>query len=61
MPAAFWGAGASLIVAVAAAFAERGRRRRADLDRIGWVDWRALQLGALVAAMILASIGLNAR
>ena len=61
MPVAFWGAAASLIVALAAALGEGRRRRRLDLDRVGWVDWRAVQLAAIVLALLLISIGLNAR
>ncbi|MBI0476789.1 hypothetical protein D9601_15670 [Sphingomonas sp. MA1305] len=61
MPVAFWGAAASLIVALAAALGEGRRRRRRDLDRVGWVDWRTVQLAAIVLALLLISIGLNAR
>lgn len=61
MPAAFWGAGASLIVALAAALGERRRGRRTQLDRVGWVDWRTVQLAAIVAALLLVSVGINAR
>jgi hypothetical protein len=61
VPVAFVGAGAGVAVAILAAWRERRRHRRADFDRVGWIDWRSVQLAALVVAMILVSIGLNAR
>jgi hypothetical protein len=59
VPGAFWGAGGSVLVALVAAAAERRRQRRRDPDRVGWVDWRALQLFGLVVALVLVSVGLN--
>ena len=59
MPGAFWGAGGSVLVALFAAVAERRRQRRRDPDRVGWVDWRAVQLFGLVGALILVSVALN--
>jgi len=60
MAAPFWAAGAALLVAVAAAIADRRRRLRDDPDRVGWIDWRSVQLAALLAAILLVSIGLHA-
>jgi hypothetical protein len=59
---AFWfwtGAGAMLALAVLAGIGDWRRRRRRDLDRIGIVDWPTLQVVALMAAAILASVAFN--
>lgn len=59
---AFWfwtGAGAMLALAVVAGIGDWRRRRRRDLDRIGIVDWPTLQVVALMAAAILASVAFN--
>jgi hypothetical protein len=57
----FWGAGAAVIVALFAALRDRRRRLRDDLDRIGWVDWRTVQMAALLATILLVSLGLHLR
>lgn len=46
----------SLALALFAGFRERQRKRRANLDKIGIIDWPAVQVLALIAAGILASI-----
>lgn len=61
MPVMFWGAGVGVAVALVAALADRRRRRRADPDRVGWVDWRTVQMAALLATILLVSIGLHTR
>ncbi len=61
MPVMFWGAGAAVIVALFAALRDRRRRLRADLDRVGWIDWRTVQMAALLATILLVSIGLHTR
>ncbi len=61
MPAMFWGAGAAVTVALFAALRDRRRRLRADLDRVGWIDWRTVQMAALLATILLVSIGLHTR
>lgn len=49
--ALWWvGAGAAVLVAVLAGVADWRRGCRADLDAVGWVDWRSLQMFALIAA-----------
>jgi len=56
----FWaGAGGALVLAVVAGVNEWRRKRRANLDSIGLVDWPGVQVLALVAAAILASIAWN--
>lgn len=52
-------AGASIAVAVAAGLGERRRRRRIDPDRVGVVDWRSVQMAALLAAAICFSLGVH--
>ncbi|MGY2733138.1 hypothetical protein [Sphingomonas sp. UYP23] len=43
-------AGVAVGIAVLAGVADWRRDRRADLDRVGWVDWRSTQMFALIAA-----------
>jgi hypothetical protein len=56
-----WGVGAAaaVLLAVAAGLGDRRRRLRQDLDRIGLVDWRTVQMVALLAAMIMAGLGFH--
>jgi hypothetical protein len=52
MQAAFWtGAGAALAVAVAAGVMDWRRHRRRDVDNVGWVPWRGIQVATLFAAL----------
>ncbi|MAW98165.1 MAG: hypothetical protein CMN72_00660 [Sphingomonas sp.] len=44
-----------LVIALGCALAERARRRRRDLDRIGMINWMSLQLIALMAALLVAA------
>lgn len=57
----FWGAGAAVLLALFAALRDRRRRLRDDLDRVGWVDWRNVQMAALLATILLVSLGLHLR
>lgn len=57
MAVEFWaGAGASLALAVFAGFRDWRRKRRVDLDKVGIIDWPAVQVLALIAVAILVSI-----
>lgn len=49
-----WWAGAvvALGVGVLAGVADWRRVRRDDLDRVGWFDWRTVQMSALIAAAL---------
>ncbi len=53
-------AAAALGVAVLAGVADWRRKRRVDLDRIGMVDWRTVQMLGLIAAAMLGTVALNA-
>lgn len=60
MQARLWGSVAVCVVmAVTSALAERRRRRRDDPDRVGIVPWLGVQLFAMLAAVVLASIALH--
>jgi len=60
MAVEYWsGAGAALALAVIAGFRDRQRKRRTDLDKVGIVDWPAVQVLALIGAAILVSIAYN--
>jgi hypothetical protein len=49
-----------LALAVAAGIAESRRSRRRNLDRTGWVPWRAVQAASFFAALALAILALKA-
>jgi hypothetical protein len=53
------GAGIALLVVVIAGLGERQRKRRKDMDRIGLMPWPLIQMMALLAALILASLALH--
>lgn len=60
MVSPFWtGAGVSLALAIFAGVGDWRRKRRANLDSIGIIDWPTVQVLALIAAAILASIAAN--
>lgn len=52
-------AGVALVLAVLSGFAEHRRRKRRDLERVGWVPWMAIQMAALFAALLLVSLALH--
>jgi hypothetical protein len=55
-----WAAsGALLIFAFAAAYAERRRARRANLDRPGLVPWHLLQVLAFLLAAVAAALAVK--
>ena len=54
----WWGGAAIAIVgAVLAGVADWRRTRRDDLDRVGWLDWRSVQMFALIAAALCVVAG----
>lgn len=54
-------AGVAGAVAVAAGLADRTRTRRRELDRIGWVDWRTVQMAAMLALLVSVGLALHAQ
>jgi hypothetical protein len=60
-PAApFWSAAiVAVLVALFAGLGDRRRKRRADLDRVGLLDWPTLQMLALIAAAIFVILALH--
>jgi uncharacterized membrane protein len=58
MTSAWLAAAAAGAIAVAAGLADRGWQRRRNLDRIGWVDWRTVQMAALLGLMVAAGLAL---
>jgi hypothetical protein len=55
------GAAAAILVAVVSGFGEHRRRKRREMDRVGFVPWTLIQVLAMLAALILASVALNLR
>ncbi|KQT32289.1 hypothetical protein ASG29_10760 [Sphingomonas sp. Leaf412] len=43
-------AGAAIAVAIAAGWRDARRRRRDDVDAVGWVDWTTVQVLAVFVA-----------
>jgi hypothetical protein len=55
-----WGlAGAMLLLACWAVFAEHRRSRRRDLDKPGWVPWTLVQVLAFLLAVAAAALALK--
>lgn len=59
MPALWLAAGGAALIAILAALADRRRTARPDLDRITPLDWRTVQLAAIVAVLLLVSAALH--
>lgn len=56
----FWiGAAVALLLAIVAGIAEHRRRKRRNLERVGWVPWMAIQMAGLFAALVLVSVALH--
>ena len=55
------GAVTALLLAVISGFAEHRRRGRRNMDHAGFMPWTLIQVLAILAAMILASVALNLR
>jgi len=49
---AWIGAAIALCVAVLAGLADRRTVRRNDLDRVAWLDWRTVQMAAVIVAVV---------
>jgi hypothetical protein len=48
-----------VVLAVASGWAERRRRNRRDVDRVGLVPWAFIQFAALFASFLFASLALH--
>ena len=49
-------AGGAVFMAVLAGVGDWRRRSRKDLDKVGLVDWRSVQMYALIAATLCAIV-----
>ena len=49
----------ALGVALFAGIADWRHRKRDDLDRVAWLDWRSVQVFALIAAIVAFSLAMN--
>lgn len=45
-------AGAALLLAIVAAFREKQRSNRPNLDQVGWVPWNFLQIMSGIVAVV---------
>ncbi|HEY0149011.1 MAG TPA: hypothetical protein VGB70_08390 [Allosphingosinicella sp.] len=54
-----WLAGALLLLAAVAAFAEHRRNCRPQLDRVGWMPWNLIQILAFLSAIAAAALALK--
>jgi membrane protease YdiL (CAAX protease family) len=52
-------AGALLLLAVAAAWAEHRRGKRRNLDSVGWMPWNLIQVLAFLGAIAAAALALK--
>lgn len=46
----------ALAIALFAGIADWRHRKRDDLDRVAWFDWRSVQVFALIAAIVAFSV-----
>ncbi len=60
MQASLWtGCAVALGVAGIAAVAERRRNNRTNLDRVGFMPWPLILIGAMIVAAVLAAVALK--
>lgn len=61
MQAGLWtGCAVALLIGLFSGWRDWARGRRRNLDAIGPVDWRTMQMAALGAAIVLGSLAFNA-
>jgi hypothetical protein len=51
--------GGLLALALLSGFAEHRRRRRIDMDKVGWVPWPLIQFLSLMGALLAAGVALH--
>ena len=49
----------AIVLALLAGIADWRHRKRDDLDRVAWLDWRSVQVFALIAAIVAFSVVVN--
>ncbi|MBS0478341.1 MAG: hypothetical protein JSR79_03460 [Proteobacteria bacterium] len=49
----------ALAVALLSGIADWRHRKRDDLDRVAWLDWRSVQVFALIGAIVAFSVAVN--
>jgi hypothetical protein len=54
-------AGAALAIVALGGLADWRNRRRRNIDRVAMLPWPLIQVMALLAAIVLAALALNAR
>jgi hypothetical protein len=54
------GAAGAAVIAVVSGLAEHRRRKRKRLDSVGFMPWQFIQVMAMLAVAILASLALHA-
>jgi hypothetical protein len=54
-------AGALLLLALVAAFANHRRKRRRDIDRPGLVPWQAIEFFAFFLAILAAGVAIHVK
>ncbi len=52
-------AAAAFVLAALSGWADHRRRRRVDLDRVGMIDWRTVQLAAIATVLVAVSLALH--
>ena len=53
------GVALALAIALFAGIADWRHRRRDDLDRVAWFDWRSVQVFALIGAIVAFSFAMH--
>jgi hypothetical protein len=54
-------AGAFLLLALVAAFANHRRKRRRDIDKPGLMPWQAIEFFSFFLAILAAAVALNVK
>lgn len=57
----WWLAGLALAVSGIAAFADRRRAKRTDLDAVGFMPWPLILVISMLSAAVMAALALKSR